>query len=1754
MQIPSEQPEKPESQPAPTPQVDEQSTNASTGEGDEVAPAEDIQGESAPLQTSASISVIGIGGSAGAIEVLRDFFQLMPADSGMAFVVVLHLSPGHESTLSQLLQNSTSMRVIQVTQVEKIEPNTVYVIPPNAHLSMRGNQICLMPLNQPHGKRVAVDLFFRSLADTYGQSAIGIILSGADGDGSIGLKRIKEHGGLTIAQEPTEALHDSMPRSAIATGMVDWILPVAHMPSKLLSHQQNEKRLRLPAESLKSSKESREDKNKPTAQADETALREVFSLLRARSGHDFTHYKRATVLRRISRRLQVNSLTDIPGYLDYLRSNPGEAGALLHDLLISVTNFFRDPQSFEALAEVVPRLFKDKTSNDQVRVWVAGCATGEEAYSIAILLAEYASKLDSAPSILIFATDLSDEAIQTAREGKYPETITADVSPERLQRYFTLESGYYRIRKEIRESVLFAVHNLIKDSPFSRLDLISCRNLLIYLNRQAQRRVFETFHFALLPKGILFLGTSESAEDQENLFTSHNKKHRLYIRDDTTQRIMPQFPLSDTPPVRPLAGRNSFRSTGAPKFANLNDQTTYPPEVGLGAGRRSNEFSALHLKLLERFAPPSIVINEEYEILHLSENAGRYLVHTGGQISSNLLKVIHPSLRLELSAALFSAIQRKEDVHALAVLIESDSEDKIKYINLQVHPAFQADEAAKGLILVMFEELNEAPDLSTTLTTAEPLSQHLHEEIQRLKTSLHSTVEQYEASVEELKASNEELQAMNEEARSSTEELETGKEELQSVNEELITVNSELKSNVEDLARANSDMQNLMVSSEIATIFLDRGFLIKRYTPRAAQIFNLIPTDTERPISHITHRLEYPELATDVEQILTELNVIEREVKTTDGYWFLVRLLPYRTEGNYTDGVILTLIDITPRKEIEADLLLRREELRSVNEIVRQSEEKYRTLFNTIREAFSVVEVQFDANSRPFDCLFLESNPAFERLTGLKNVEGKTIRETMPGIDTQWIEEFGAVALTGQSHSFSKPVAELGNRWYEGYAFQIGDRASHRIALIFSEITDRKRAELNAAFLASVASNLTLFTTIDEMMQAVGAIVGTYLELSACAFLEINDTIDAASPVFDWHRADAERLIDTNRISGLLTQEFKQASSNGECFVVADTATDSRVPSEEYAAINVAAFVNVPIVTDGKWHFSFAVFDSEPHDWRDDEIELIRELATRIWVGIIRRRSEETLRESEERLRLSIAASNAFTWEINVRTHQSRHSSNVRDVLGFELPTDTREILSLIHPDDRNNVLREATNAMHDKEQLDVEHRIISPVNGDVIWVRVQGVFIQKEATHSSRFLGITQNITDRKKMAEALSSSEERYRIFIESIEDYAIFMADLDAKITSWNSGVERVLGYSEEEFIGQPAAIIFTPEDRAAGMHELELETARLTGRAPDERWHVRKDGTRFYASGVMTALRNEKGNIHGYAKILRDMTDRKRMEDELEAIVQERTQKLRDVNNELSIESTQRLELERTRLQLLERIVSTQEEERHRISRELHDQMGQQLTALLLGLKSLPSVLDEQAVADAMPRLTSLQEITNGLMDQVHHLAWELRPAALDNLGLEAAIRQYAKQWSADNGIDIDFISRGFAHDKRLSPLIETTLYRIIQESLTNVQRHAQAQHVSILLERIHNEVVAIIEDDGKGFNLQNDADKKAGGHGTQRLGLIGMRERIELVGGTLTIESEGTEGTAIFARVWVNQNSDTVEPNENAFEEPTPDNI
>jgi PAS domain S-box-containing protein len=859
--------------------------------------------------------IVGIGASAGGVQALQQFFKNVTAGSNMAYVVILHLSPNYDSQLAKILQQETQVPVVKVTAKILIRPDTIYVVPPDHHLSMEDAYLAVLPNMRIEDRRAPVDIFFRSLANEYGPRAISVILSGTGANGSMGLKRVKELGGATYVQHPEEAQFDEMPKNAIATELIDEVLNVVDIPARIASYRDGIQRNQL-QETLKGNGD----------ELQQEAMQAIFTQLKSRTGHDFSNYKHATVLRRIERRISVHNLPDLPTYVVKLCESAEEVHALLKDLLISVTNFFRDRKAFDFLeTTVIPALFAGKGAEDEVRIWVAGCATGEEAYSIAMLCSERVQRTFNSPKVQIFATDIDEPAILFAREGLYTINDAADVSSERLTQFLTREGDLHRVKKEIRDMVLFANHNFIKDPPFSKLDLISCRNVLIYLNNIAQSRVMESFHFALRSKGLLFLGTSESVDANTGMYSLYNSEHHIYAAKEITVR---HFPVPDS----------------TPRFKYLQVQPLQQrPQVTARDNRLS--FGDLHQKMLEEYAPPSVVINSNYDIVHISEKAGRYFEFSGGEPTQNLLKLLSPQIRLELRAALFQVMQFKGPIEIQR--IKTMVVGKQELLDIQIRPALKEGDAAEGLILIIFKPAHVAIEEQDMMVVEsnEPVAKHLEEELIGLKAQLRDAIEYHEYQAEELKASNEELQAMNEELRSAAEELETSKEELQSINEELRTVNQELKVNVEETMVSSNNLQNLINSASVGTIFVDRTFAIRLFTPAVLEIFNLKSGDYGRPLSDITHNLKYEGLLEAAKRVLVTLAVMEQEVVTADDRTYMMRLLPYRTAEDRIGGVVFTFFDITSRKASEQAL--------------RESEEQIRMLIEGVKDyAIFMVDLQ----------------------------------------------------------------------------------------------------------------------------------------------------------------------------------------------------------------------------------------------------------------------------------------------------------------------------------------------------------------------------------------------------------------------------------------------------------------------------------------------------------------------------------------------------------------------------------------------------------------------------------------------------------------------------------------------------------------------------------------------------------------------------------------------------------------------------
>lgn len=836
------------------------------------------------VELKADLPIIGIGASAGGLEALEQLLMQVPPASGMAYVIVQHLEPTHKGIMSELLQRCTSMKVMQIKDRTAVQADCVYIIPPNKDLSILHGVLHLLTPSLGRGLRLPIDFFFRSLAEDQQEHSIGVILSGMGSDGTLGLRAIKEKAGLVLVQEPTSAKFDSMPRSAIEAGLADIVAPAGELPEKILAYLQRKPRIAESGLEL-------EDKT-------QSVLDKVIVLLRAHTRNDFSLYKRNTLYRRIERRMGIHQISKMSAYVRYLQENSQELDLLFKELLIGVTNFFRDPAVWAELrTKILPELLATRVQGQTLRAWVPGCSSGEEAYSLAMIFKEAVEELNPKAnySLQIFATDLDRDAIDKARLGLFPCNITANLTPERLARFFSKEDNGYRVRREIREMIIFAPQNMIMDPPFTKLDLLSCRNLLIYLTAEVQKKLMPLFHFSLTPGGLLLLGSAETVGSSTDLFATVSGKSRLFRRIEPVQRQEPvEFPSSF----------GAGRSTSA-----VVSQSSKPSA--------SLQSQADQL-VLQHYAPPAVLANDKGDIFYISGHTGKYLEPAAGKANWNLFAMAREGLRYELASAFQKTLRQKEAVIMHNLKVGTNGGTQHVDVSLQ-----QLEDAGPlhGLIMVVFTDVATPVTAKITPTHGnKKLKDESELEIMQVRAEARATHEEMQTSQEEIRSANEELQSTNEELQSTNEELTTSKEEMQSLNEELQTVNAELQAKVDELSRASNDMKNLLDSTDIATLFLDRDLNVRRFTHQMTKIIKLIPGDVGRPITDLVSHLDDPALASDVREVLRTLTSTEKPVSAPDGRWFSVRIMPYRTMDDRIEGVVITFADITVAKTLEAKL------------------------------------------------------------------------------------------------------------------------------------------------------------------------------------------------------------------------------------------------------------------------------------------------------------------------------------------------------------------------------------------------------------------------------------------------------------------------------------------------------------------------------------------------------------------------------------------------------------------------------------------------------------------------------------------------------------------------------------------------------------------------------------------------------------------------------------------------------------------
>ncbi|HYH63885.1 MAG TPA: chemotaxis protein CheB [Urbifossiella sp.] len=1429
--------------------------------------------------------VVGIGASAGGLEAFSEFLQACPADAGMAYVLIQHLPPDRESLLTELLARQTVMPVVQVEDGQPVEPNYVYVIRPGHTLTIGDGRLHLGPELAARGHGRPVDDFFRSLAEEQQQRAVAVVFSGMGSNGTAGAQVVKAVGGLVIAQEPDSAKFQSMPRSLIDAHLPDFILRPAEVPDALIKYAGQPYVADDHAAVA------------PPAPKDEQALADVLAVLRTRTRHDFSGYRKPTLLRRVRRRMGIGMYASPADYVRALRQTPAEVTALADDLLIHVTGFFRDPEAWDALrAKVIEPLAADRADGAEVRCWVSACATGEEAYTLAMLLVEAAEARGKKFDVKIFATDMAERALGHARTGVFPNGIESEVSPERLARFFEKDDSFYQVRKELRELVIFAPQNILQDPPFSRLDVASCRNLLIYLEPATQARVLSVLHFGLREGGALMLGSSESIAPSEGDFEAIDKKHRLFRRVGPTR-------------------------TGTLDLPALSAAAREMRPVAPAPGRAGVPPAAAHLvnrALLDRHTPPAVAVDAAGQVVHVHGDTGRYLTVPPGGPTMELLALANDQVR----GAVRAALHRAADTHASVTVRDGLMDTPEGRRRVEVVAAPLGPRGAPALYLVTFHDHPEVPAAVATASGA--TAADMAEELRRTRNELQGALEEMQSTNEELKASHEESTSLNEELQSTNEELETSKEELQSLNEELVTVNAQLQAKMSELEASANDLASLLASADIAVLFLDPRFRIRRYTPATRDLFELIPGDIGRPLTDLRRKFADPELVADAQTVLDRLVPIEREVTSESGRSYLRRVLPYRTQDNRIEGVVIAFVDVSAVRASEARLRAVAANLPNGAVFV---------VDRGLRYVLAAGKALAPAGLTPAD------------------LEGKTLAEALPP------------ALAAE-------YAALYRRALAGEPF----RAEH--------------------------------------------------------------------------------------------------DGNGRHYVT------HGVPLRDAGGAVTAALAVSYDITD-------------------------------------RKEAEEAVRLAERRLRLALAAARMGIWTLDTANGTQVRDDNLNRLLGLD-PVETaqpfEEFFDHIHPADHDRVRAAFAESAREGHPLNIEFRVVRP-DGTVRWLRDQGDVFGDAAAGRQVMAGACVDVTERVEAEAAVRVSEERLRQIVASATDYAILTLDDDRVVTSWSPGAAATFGYSADEMIGRSCDDLFTPEDRAAGGPEQEADTARREGRAADERWHVRKDGSRFYASGVLTRLA-----AGGFVKVARDLTDRKRAEDELRAARDLLEQRVAERTAELS-GAVEALEAEMIRRrEVAQRLTTAQEDERKRVSRDLHDTVGQTHAALTLSLRAAAAAVPVRG--EAADRLAYAAGLAEAMGRELHEAAVRLRPTALDDIGLGPAVAELVTKWSTRTGVAAEYRSAEL-EGGRLPADVETALYRVVQEALTNVARHARAKAVSVTVGRAGGEARAVVEDDGVGF------DPEAG---TIRLGLAGMRERVELVGGALEIESAPGAGTTVIARV------------------------
>ncbi len=1556
------------------------------------APSEPVK--AAP---STVFPIVGIGASAGGLEAFTELLAHLPLDTGMAFVLVQHLDPLHPSALTQLLARVTAMPVEEATHDMRVRPDHIYVIAPDTQLGIAGGALVQSPRKKARAPNRAIDFFLQALAEDQRERAIGVVLSGTASDGTHGLEAIKAEGGITFAQDES-ARYDSMPRSAIAAGCVDYVLSPALIALELariarhphvagapawstgnpeadhanaIAHQADASALPSGgsgtpddgAERARAEADAGTDggaATSPEAPSAE-AFRTILALLRKHCGVDFTLYKSSTIQRRITRRMVLGKHDSATQYAESLRGNKKELDALYSDALISVTSFFRNPETFDVVQHKVLAALQAMPGEEPVRAWVLGCSTGQEAYSIAMAFVEVAENSPHARKLQVFATDLNEALLEKARHGLYAKTLAQDLSPERLKRFFVEEPGGYRITKALREMVVFARQNLISDPPFSRLDLITCRNLLIYLEPSLQKKVFPVFHYALKPHGFLWLGASESIGGFTGLFEPLDRKQKIYIKKAATT---PAF-------VLPVGYQRGERDSPGPlrRVASA---------LQIGAGAEVDGFRAERNAQREadrvtvnQFAPPGVLINADLQILQFRGPTGAYLEPPSGKASFDVLKMAREGLMLPLRTAINRA--KKENQTARTENVPVGRNGKTHRVNVEVVPLKNLKERC---FLVLFEEAESAgrlaPDPSEGATEVpRPISKReesrriaeLERDLAETRDYLQSVEEQQEAANEELQAANEEGQSANEELQSLNEELETSKEELESTNEELTTVNEEMLNRNAELSRLNSDLTNLSASTKLVIVLLGRDLTIRRFSAQAEKKFHLHASDLGRPIGNIRLNLDLIDLEAVITDVIANVRECEREVQDRDGRWYSLHVRPYLTVDNKVDGAVFVLVDISAIKESQ--------------QAVAHARDFAEAIIDTVRDPFLILDAELRVQ---------KANPAF--CTTFKISQAK---------------------LTG------RPLLELDH----------GQWAVPKLRQLLRTVLPRHTSFNNFELTLNLEhlGRRSLLLNARRLSQDPGH--------REKILLGIQDVTEALSLQADLRRSE-------NRFRRLF-----EAAKDG--ILMLDPATRKITDANPFI-VEFLGYTRPQLVGKELW-----------------QIGLLKDEAA----------SRQAFRELKK---------NSF-------------------IRYEDLPLETQK---------------------GQRREVEFVSNLYREDGHDVIQCNIRDITARKKADAAA------------SQLASIVTSSSD------------AIIGKDLHGIVTSWNKAAEALFGYTAEQMVGSSIERLIPTARR---LEEAKFMRAVNRGKsvARFETERVRKDGRPLQVSVTISPIRDAAGTIVGASNVARDITERKRTEaalsaaqvqlslyaTQLEKMVAVRTAQLSATNRRLvaSVESvTQAREKYRSLLQesefmqtklrhLTRQFINAQEDERREISRELHDCVVQTLVGINVELTALGRAA-EIGVDAVKAKLARTQRLVEKSVSAVHQFARELRPAVLDDLGLIPALHAHMKSVAERKNLKIHLIAA--AGVEGLDMARRTVLFRVAQESLTNVVRHAEATEVKLSIKAIRGAFRMEIQDNGKSFQVQQALTPKT----NKRLGLLGMRERVEMIGGTFQMDSILGQSTTI----------------------------